>query len=104
MDTNHILGTIGKTESPLKKQLLMVALITRLLEEAGKPAPMIIAFILTPVLEVNFRQAMIISNGSFSIFYAKPISLACLVITGILYLLAAVPRFKAKRPKLGIEE
>jgi len=42
MDTNQILGTIGKTESPLKKQLLMGALITRLLEEAGKPAPVII--------------------------------------------------------------
>lgn len=42
MDSNQILGFIGKTESPLKKQLLMVALITRLLEEAGKPAPVII--------------------------------------------------------------
>lgn len=42
MDSNQILATIGKTESPLKKQLLMVALITRLLEEAGKPGPVII--------------------------------------------------------------
>ena len=42
MDSNRILDTIAKTESPLKKQLLMVALITRLLEEAGKPAPVII--------------------------------------------------------------
>jgi hypothetical protein len=42
MDTHQILATIGETESPLKKQLLMVALITRLLEEAGKPAPVII--------------------------------------------------------------
>jgi hypothetical protein len=42
MDSNRILVTIGETESPLKRQLLMVALITRLLEEAGKPAPVII--------------------------------------------------------------
>jgi hypothetical protein len=42
MDSEQILGKIGKTESPLKKQLLVVALITRLLQEAGKPAPVII--------------------------------------------------------------
>jgi hypothetical protein len=42
MDSNQILEIIGKTESPLKKQLLMVALMTRLLEEAGKSAPVII--------------------------------------------------------------
>jgi hypothetical protein len=42
MDSNQVLDIIRKTGSPLKKQLLMVALITRLLEEAGKPAPMII--------------------------------------------------------------
>jgi putative tricarboxylic transport membrane protein len=69
-----------------------------------EPAPMIIAFILTPVLEINFRQSMIISNGSFSIFYAKPISLVCLAVTVVLYLLAALPKFQAKRPKLGVEE
>ncbi|RPJ04601.1 MAG: tripartite tricarboxylate transporter permease, partial [Deltaproteobacteria bacterium] len=69
-----------------------------------EPAPMIIAFILTPVLEINFRQSMIISNGHFSIFFAKPISLVCLAVTGVLYLLATLPKFKVKRPKLGVEE
>jgi len=38
MDKNRILEIVGKTESPLKKQLLVVALVTRLLEEAGKSA------------------------------------------------------------------
>ena len=42
MDKSRILEIVGKTESPLKKQLLVVALITRLLEEAGKSAPVII--------------------------------------------------------------
>ncbi len=42
MDTHQILAKIAKTESPLKKQLLMVALITRLLRDAGKPGPVII--------------------------------------------------------------
>ena len=42
MDTPQLLEIIRKTASPLKRQLLMVALITRLLEEKGKSPPMII--------------------------------------------------------------
>jgi hypothetical protein len=42
MDTQKILETIQKMESPLKRQLLMVALMTRLLEEMGKGSPVII--------------------------------------------------------------
>jgi len=42
METQKILQIIKNTESPLKRQLLMVALITRLLEEKGKDPPIII--------------------------------------------------------------
>jgi hypothetical protein len=42
METQKILQIIKNTESPLKRQLLMVALITRLLEEKGKDPPVII--------------------------------------------------------------
>lgn len=42
MNTQQVLEMIKKTESPLKKQLLMVALITKLLEEVGKSPPLII--------------------------------------------------------------
>jgi hypothetical protein len=42
MQTTQILDIIKNTESPLKRQLLMVALITKLLEEKGKTPPVII--------------------------------------------------------------
>ena len=42
METEQILDIIKSTESPLKRQLLMVALITRLLEEKGKSPPIVI--------------------------------------------------------------
>jgi len=42
MNNDEILKTIGKTESPLNRQLLMVGLVTRLLEDMGKPPPIII--------------------------------------------------------------
>lgn len=42
MNTQKILNQIKNTESPLKKQLLTVALISRLLEEEGKDTPIVI--------------------------------------------------------------
>ena len=42
METQEILEIIKKTESPLKRQLLMVALLTRLLKRVNKRAPVII--------------------------------------------------------------
>jgi hypothetical protein len=42
METQKILGIIKKTESPLKRQLLMVGLLTRLLKMMNKKAPVII--------------------------------------------------------------
>ena len=42
METEEILEIIKNTESPLKRQLLMVALITRLLEEEDKSPPTLI--------------------------------------------------------------
>jgi hypothetical protein len=42
MDTSEILEKIKKTESPLKRQLLMVALLSRLLELQGKTTPVVI--------------------------------------------------------------
>jgi len=42
MNSNEIIERIKQTESPLKRQLLTVALITRLLEQNGKEAPVVI--------------------------------------------------------------
>lgn len=53
-------------------------------------APMIIAFVMSPILEVNFRQSLIISNGSFGIFFDKPISAVCLTILGVFILVGTL--------------
>jgi putative tricarboxylic transport membrane protein len=43
-------------------------------------APLILAFVLGPMMELNLRQALIISNGSFGIFFKRPLSAAFLLI------------------------
>jgi len=44
-----------------------------------EPAPLVLAFILTPYLESALRQSLIISHGSFFIFLEKPISLILII-------------------------
>ena len=46
-------------------------------------APVIIGMILGPMAEMNFRQAMTISQGSWAIFIEKPLSLGLLVLAAV---------------------
>jgi putative tricarboxylic transport membrane protein len=43
-------------------------------------APLVLAFVLGPIMERTFRQSLIISGGSFSIFIQRPIAAASLLI------------------------
>ena len=53
--------------------------------------PLVLAFILTPILESNFRQALIHSKGSLSIFVTRPISAVCLALSTLILLSAFLP-------------
>jgi putative tricarboxylic transport membrane protein len=46
-------------------------------------APLLIAFVLGPMLENALRQALILSDGSLRIFFTRPISLGFLLITAL---------------------
>ncbi len=48
------------------------------------PAPLVLALVLEPLLEENFRRAMILSTGDASVFFTRPISLGILILTLIL--------------------
>jgi putative tricarboxylic transport membrane protein len=50
------------------------------------PAPLVLALVLEPLLEENFRRAMIISGGQYSIFVQRPVSLGILIGTVALIL------------------
>jgi len=56
-------------------------------------APLILAFVLAPMLEISFRQSMLFSDGSFSIFVTQPIALTFIVLS-VLVLIAGLVRPK----------
>jgi putative tricarboxylic transport membrane protein len=47
-------------------------------------APLMLGFILGPMLEENFRRSMLLSRGSFSVFFTRPISATLLTVIGVL--------------------
>ena len=66
-------------------------------------APLLIAFILGPMMEVAFRRSLIMSNGSFSIFYSRPICAVCLGIAAFLYISAGITLFHKAREKFATD-
>ncbi len=60
-------------------------------------APMILAFVLGPMLETALRQSLLISGGSFAIFVTRPISATALGIAALLLISNVFPFLKKKR-------
>jgi putative tricarboxylic transport membrane protein len=50
-------------------------------------APIILGLVLAPMLELNFRQALAMSAGSYSIFFTRPIATGMLLVAVVLLLL-----------------
>jgi TctA family transporter len=62
-----------------------------------EPAPMILGFVLGPLMEENLRRALRISGGDPMIFLNRPISLGLLIASLLLVLLVAIPAIRSKR-------
>lgn len=67
-------------------------------------APLIMGFILGPMFEENFRRAMVISRGDFSIFALRPISAAFLIATLALFASLIFSGLWRKRDELFTED
>jgi putative tricarboxylic transport membrane protein len=68
-----------------------------------EPAPMILGFVLGPLMEDNLRRAMRISSGDPMIFLNRPISLGLLIAAGALLVLVALPAIRGKREEALVE-
>jgi len=56
-----------------------------------EPAPLVLGFILGPLVEENLRRALLISRGDFSIFVTRPLSLTFIILTVILLCAVTLP-------------
>lgn len=61
-------------------------------------APLVIAYIITPMAERSFKQALLISGGDYTVFFTKPISLFFIVLAAVILILSIW-----KQPKVSGE-
>jgi TctA family transporter len=69
-----------------------------------EPAPMILGFILGPLMEENLRRAMLLSRGDPMVFLQKPISAAFIVSSVVLLAIIALPFLRKKREDVFHEQ
>jgi TctA family transporter len=62
-----------------------------------EPAPLILGFVLGPMMEENLRRSLLISRGDPSVFVTEPISLAFLICALLLLIVVAAPAIRVKR-------
>jgi putative tricarboxylic transport membrane protein len=62
-----------------------------------EPAPLLLGFILAPLLEDNLRRALVLSRGDPLVFVERPISLTLLLMAAALVALIVLPSFRKTR-------
>ena len=60
-------------------------------------APLVLGFILGPMMEENLRRAMLLSRGDPSVFVSSPISCGLLIAAALMVFLVAAPAFRKTR-------
>jgi putative tricarboxylic transport membrane protein len=69
-----------------------------------EPAPLLLGFVLGPLLEEYLRRALIISRGDASVFVTRPLSLTLLILAVAAFLIAVLPSIRRKREVVFEEE
>ena len=69
-----------------------------------EPAPLILGFVLGPMMEENLRRGMLLSRGDPSVFFTRPLSLAFLLMALAMLVVVAVPAIRRRREEAFQEE
>jgi TctA family transporter len=69
-----------------------------------EPAPLLLGFILGPMMEENLRRALMINRGDASVLFTRPISCALLIAAVALLVMVLLPSIRAKRDVAFQEE
>ncbi|TQN43220.1 TctA family transporter [Blastococcus colisei] len=75
-----------------------------LIKLGNEPAPLLLGFVLGPLLETYLRRSLIISDGDPSVFVTRPISLVLLLLALGAFVLAVLPSVRRKRDEVFEDE
>jgi len=69
-----------------------------------EPAPLLLGFVLGPMMEENLRRALLLSRGDPTVFFTRPLSLAMLTAAAVLVLIIVLPNVRKTREVAFQEE
>ncbi|MFZ2650974.1 MAG: tripartite tricarboxylate transporter permease [Burkholderiaceae bacterium] len=69
-----------------------------------EPAPLLLGYILGPMMEENLRRALVLSRGDFSVFVTRPASLTMLLVAVGLLVLVVAPSIRSQRDAVFTED
>lgn len=100
------IGVYGVSNSSFDVYLIILfgALGYFFMKIGVEPAPLLLGFVLGPLMEENLRRSMIVSGGDPLVFIQSPISLTLLVLSLILLCLVLFPNIRTKREEAFREE
>ena len=70
----------------------------------SEPAPMLLGYILGPLMEENLRRAMLLSRGDPIVFFQRPISAVMLTLAILMLLVILLPNIRKKREEAFVDE
>jgi TctA family transporter len=93
------IGTFGIANNLFNVWLMLgCALLGYFFIKVGvEPAPLLLGLVLGPQLEENFRRAMLLADGDWSVFLRRPISATLLALVAALFLLMVFPAIRRSR-------
>ncbi|MBN9888153.1 tripartite tricarboxylate transporter permease [Salipiger abyssi] len=99
------IGVFSVTNSGFGLYVLLVAFIFGFIvwELDCEPAPLLLGFLLGPMLEENFRRAMLLAHGEIGTFVVRPISAGILLVAVVMILIVALPNVRKSRNEVFVE-
>ncbi len=74
-----------------------------LIKHDFEPAPMLLGFVLGPLMEENLRRAMLLARGDATVFVTRPISATLIALSFVLLIVAVLPMIRGKRDEVFVE-
>jgi TctA family transporter len=96
--------TINSNAFDLFTVALFGAVSYVLIKLGCEPAPLLLGFILGPMLEENLRRALIISRGDPTVFFTRPISAGLLITAALVLIVVLMPTVARKREEVFLDE
>ncbi|MED5618716.1 tripartite tricarboxylate transporter permease [Ideonella sp. BN130291] len=69
-----------------------------------EPAPLLLGFILGPMMEENLRRALLLSRGDWSTFLQRPLSAGLLIAAALMVVVVMLPSIRSKREEAFQED